>query len=79
MGALGGRPACGSAFILAAKARALLAGRFFRDAGGFARAAAPVLRHRILLNFEAEGENITTDDVAKELFKLVPEPKGRLS
>ena len=41
--------------------------------------AAPVLRHRILLNFEAESENVTTDDVAAELFRLVPEPRGRLS
>ena len=41
--------------------------------------AAPVLRHRILLNFEAESENITTDSVAAELFKLVPEPKSPLA
>ena len=41
--------------------------------------AAPVLRHRILLNFDAEAENVTTDHVAAELFKLVPEPKSPLT
>ena len=40
--------------------------------------AAPVLRHRVLLNFDAEAENVTTDDVARELFRLVPEPKSSL-
>ena len=64
--------------ILAAKARALLAGRFAVTSEDLRALAAPGLRHRILLNFEAEGENITTDDVTKELFKLVPEPKSPL-
>ena len=41
--------------------------------------AAPVLRHRLLLNFEAESENVRPDDVAAELFKLVPEPKSPLA
>jgi MoxR-like ATPase len=41
--------------------------------------AAPVLRHRILLNFEAETERIQPDDVARELFRLVPEPKSPLA
>ena len=75
----GAGPRAGQALILASKARALLAGRFAVTPEDLRALAAPVLRHRILLNFEAEGENITTDDVAKELFKLVPEPKGRLS
>jgi MoxR-like ATPase len=33
--------------------------------------AAPVLRHRILLNFKAEAENITTDMVTAELLKAI--------
>ncbi len=74
----GAGPRAGQSLILAAKARALLAGRFAVTPEDLRALAAPVLRHRILLNFEAEGENITTDDVAKELFKLVPEPKSSL-
>ncbi len=74
----GAGPRAGQALILAAKARALLAGRFSVTPEDLRTLAAPVLRHRILLNFEAEGENITTDDVARELFKLVPEPKSPL-
>ena len=74
----GAGPRAGQALILAAKARALLAGRFAVTTDDLRALAAPVLRHRILLNFEAEGENITTDDVTKELFNLVSEPKGSL-
>ena len=75
----GAGPRAGQALILAAKARALLAGRFAVTPEDLQALAAPVLRHRILLNFEAESENVTTDDVAAELFKLVPVPKSPLS
>ncbi len=74
----GAGPRSGQSLILAAKARALLAGRFAVTPGDLRALAAPVLRHRILLNFEADAENISTDDVAKELFELVPAPKSPL-
>ena len=74
----GAGPRAGQALILAAKARALLAGRFAVTLDDLRALAAPVLRHRVLLNFEAEGENVTADDVAAELFKLVPAPKSPL-
>ena len=74
----GAGPRAGQALILAAKARALLAGRFAVTPDDLRSLAAPVLRHRILLDFEAESENVTTDDVAAELFKLVPAPKSPL-
>ena len=74
----GAGPRAGQALILAAKARALLAGRFAVTPDDLRALAAPVLRHRILLNFEAEAENVTTDDVAEELFRLVPVPKSPL-
>ena len=75
----GAGPRAGQALVLAAKARALLAGRFAVTPEDLRALAAPVLRHRVLLNFEAEGENVTTDDVAAELFKLVPAPKSPLA
>ena len=34
--------------------------------------AAPVLRHRILLNFNAEAEGVTSDDVIEKLIEEVP-------
>ncbi len=74
----GAGPRAGQALVLAAKSRALLTGRFAVTMDDLRALAAPVLRHRILLNFDAETENITTDDVARELFKLVPEPKSPL-
>ncbi len=74
----GAGPRAGQALILSAKARALLAGRFAVTLDDLRALAAPVLRHRILLNFEAETENIQPDDVARELFRLVPEPKSPL-
>ena len=62
--------------ILAGKVRALLLGRYnvsFSDV----RALAPsVFRHRILLNFHAEAERITTDEVIRRLLEAVPEPSS---
>ena len=75
----GAGPRAGQALILAAKSRALLSGRFAVTMDDLRALAAPVLRHRILLNFDAEAENVTTDDVANELFRLVPGPKSPLS
>ena len=75
----GAGPRAGQALVLAAKARALLAGRFAITLDDLRALAAPVLRHRILLNFEAESENIRPDDVAAELFRLVPAPKSPLA
>ena len=75
----GAGPRAGQALILSAKARALLAGRFAVTIEDLRALAAPVLRHRILLNFEAEAERIQPDDVARELFRLVPEPKSPLA
>jgi MoxR-like ATPase len=60
--------------ILAGKVRALLHGRYnvsFNDI----RALAPsVLRHRILLNFHAEAERITTDELIRRVLETVKEP-----
>ena len=74
----GAGPRAGQSLILAAKARALLSGRFAVTMDDLRALAAPVLRHRILLNFEAESERVTTDSVADELFRLVPAPKSPL-
>jgi len=38
--------------------------------------AHPVLRHRVLTNFRAESEGVTTDTLIDELLKIVPQPKS---
>ena len=60
--------------ILGAKARALTRGRVhvsFEDVRGLAQ---PVLRHRILTNFHAESEGVSTTDMVNELLETVPVP-----
>ena len=58
--------------ILAAKAHAVLSGNHHVSADDMAAVAAPVLRHRLILNFTAQSENITTDDIVTQLLKAVP-------
>jgi MoxR-like ATPase len=40
--------------------------------------AQPVLRHRILTNFHAQSERVTTSDIVEKLLAAVPVPKSRL-
>jgi MoxR-like ATPase len=74
----GSGPRAGQALVLTAKARALLKGRFAVTLDDIQTMAYPVLRHRILVNFKAEAENISSDDVTASLLKEVERPKGRL-
>jgi len=60
--------------VLAGKVRALLRGRYNVSYGDIRALAPAVLRHRVLLNFHAEAERVTTDDVIKRLIETVPEP-----
>ncbi len=63
--------------ILAAKARALLKGRYCVSAEDVRAVAQSVLRHRIKVNFSAEAENMTSMDVIQKLLESVPEQKKR--
>lgn len=67
----GAGPRAGQALILTAKARALLKGRYAVMMEDLHAMALPVLRHRILLNFKAEAENITSDMVTAQLVKEI--------
>lgn len=67
----GAGPRAGQAMILTAKARALLMGRFAVTVEDIRHVALPVLRHRVLLNFRAEAEGMTSDQVTKSLFDTV--------
>lgn len=65
----GAGPRAGQALILCSKARAVLKGRFSVTPEDIETLAFPIMRHRITLNFRAEAEGITTDDVVRELIK----------
>ena len=67
----GAGPRAGQAMILTAKARALLQGRFAVTQDDIRHVAFPVLRHRILMNFKAEAEGVTPDQVTEKLFQIV--------
>ena len=58
---------------MAAKLRALLSGRFNIGFDDVRRAYYPSLRHRVLLNFEAQAEAITADAILKQVAEEVPE------
>ena len=62
--------------ILAGKARALLNGRFNVSVEDIQALAYPVMRHRILTNFHAESQKVTTDEIIRRLLETVPTPKS---
>ena len=63
---------------LGSKARALMHGRTHVDFDDVRALAHPVLRHRILTNFHAQSERVTTDQIIDELLAAVPAPKSRM-
>jgi len=64
----GASPRASIGLILAAKARALLKGRNHVSSEDIETMAYPILRHRIILNFEAERKGMSTDDAVKALL-----------
>ncbi len=69
----GASPRGGQALVLAGKVRALLEGRYNVSFEDIRRVYLPALRHRILLNFEAQAENIPADAVLEDILKEVKE------
>lgn len=68
----GAGPRASQYLVLAAKARAVLHGRFFATADDVRAVALPVLRHRIMTNFNAEAEGIRSDDIVRRLIEIIP-------
>ncbi len=64
--------------ILGGKARALMRGRYHVGFEDIRALAKPVFRHRLLRNFHAESERITTDYVVDRLLEAVAVPKSGL-
>ncbi|MEM9302722.1 MAG: MoxR family ATPase, partial [Pseudomonadota bacterium] len=59
----GAGPRAGQSLVLAAKARALMSGRFAATRDDLAAIAHPVLRHRLILNYRAEAEGVGVDEI----------------
>ena len=75
----GASPRAAQYLMLAGKARALLHGRFNVSVEDVQALAYPVMRHRILANFHAESQRITTGEIIRQLLETVPVPKSGLT
>jgi MoxR-like ATPase len=69
----GASPRAAQAIVLAAKILALLNGRLNVSFEDVRRVAPPALRHRMLLNFEAEAKSITPDTLIRSVLQAIPE------
>ncbi|MCX7391193.1 MAG: MoxR family ATPase [Planctomycetota bacterium] len=77
--AWGAGPRAVQFLIVGAKARALLQGRSHVSVEDIASLAAPVLRHRIVVNFAAESEGITPDRIVSQIIEQTPSKEDELS
>src|SRR5271163_4808454 len=68
----GSSPRGGQCLLLAGKVRALTEGRFNVSFDDIQAVATPALRHRLILNFEAEAEGISTDQIIAQILQDVP-------
>ena len=69
----GSSPRGAQTLALAAKVRALLGGRYNVSFEDVRRVFVPAMRHRVILNFEAEAEGVDTDQVLLDILEKVPE------
>lgn len=68
----GSSPRGAQSLVLAGKVRAMMHGRFNVSFEDLHAMVLPTLRHRLILNFEAEAQGVTTDDVLAQILKDVP-------
>jgi MoxR-like ATPase len=68
----GAGPRATQYLVLGAKARAVLHGRYYVSCEDIRAVAGPVLRHRIITNFNAEAEGVKPDDIVQRLADLIP-------
>ncbi len=65
----GAGPRASQYLVIGAKTHAVLSGKYSPDSEDVKAVALPILRHRIVKNYKAEAENITVDDIIRELLK----------
>lgn len=75
----GAGPRASQYLVLGAKARAMLHGRAYASTEDVREVAKPVLRHRIITNFNAEAEGINSDEIVRRLAELIPQDATRNS
>jgi len=68
----GAGPRATQFLVLGAKARAVLHGRYYVSCEDIREVAIPVLRHRIITNFNAEAEGIRSEDIVRRLIQIIP-------
>ena len=73
----GAGPRASQYLVLGAKARAVLHGRYYVSSEDIRAVALPVLRHRIITNFNAEAEGIKPDDIIRRLIEIIPDRRER--
>ena len=71
---LGSSPRGAQSLLLAAKVRALVAGRFAVSVDDVKQVALPVLRHRLLINFHGQSDRVTDADVVHAVLQAIREP-----
>src|SRR5688572_10066518 len=74
--AFGGSVRAAQYLVLGGKARALTSGRYHVSFEDIRALAHPVLRHRVLTNFHAQSEGITSDTIVDKLLESVPSPRS---
>ena len=74
----GAGPRAGQALVLCAKAHALLNGRFAVTLDDITGIATAALRHRLLLNFQAEADGVDADKLVASVLEALPAPSGLL-
>lgn len=72
--AMGVSPRASIAMYHASKAHALLSGRYFVTPEDVKQVAAPILRHRLVLSYEAQTDSITNDDLIQSILNTVKTP-----
>jgi MoxR-like ATPase len=68
----GAGPRASLNLILAAKARAILSGQYYVSCDDVASVALPILRHRLIPNFAAQSEGVTSDDITRRILETIP-------
>ena len=72
----GAGPRASLSLIIAAKAHALIHGQVFTNCANVAAVALAVMRHRIAVNFMAQSEGITTDDIVRMILEKIPQDES---
>jgi MoxR-like ATPase len=69
----GAGPRASLNLIMAAKARAILRGQVYVSCEDVAAIALPIMRHRIIPNFAAQSEGVTSDDITRKILATIPQ------